>query len=119
MSQEPLRQRLKTLRLAAGLSQAELAAKVNRNQHWASRMERDQHLTFEDVEAWCEACGADLFVDIVDVKTAELLRLVAELSEEDRAHLARVVPHLGGVNVSIKEGWAQLIEAAGQEAEKG
>ena len=61
---EQLRELLKTIRLEAGLTQVQLAARLNkRPQTFVSKMELgERRADVADVEEICDACGVD-FLD--------------------------------------------------------
>lgn len=56
---ETLRQTLRETRQQAGLTQDELAYRLDRGQSYVSKVERgEQYLDVLEFVLWCEACGA-------------------------------------------------------------
>jgi transcriptional regulator with XRE-family HTH domain len=51
---------LKSVRMAAGLSQRALSARLRTHETYAWEVEHGQHdVRVEEFIVWCEACGAD------------------------------------------------------------
>jgi len=56
---ETIRQVLRETRLQAGLTQVELALKLDRGQSYVSKVERgEQYVDLVEFLDWCEACKA-------------------------------------------------------------
>lgn len=87
-----MRDTLKALRQLSRLTQAEFAALVDRDQHWASRMERGQRLSLEDLTLWAQAAGVEFIGLFVSERTAHLLRVIAASSDEDKTFLESAFP---------------------------
>ncbi len=58
---QAFRERLRQARLDAGLTQVEVAAKVDRPQTWVSKCELgERRVDFVELEDWAAACGKGL-----------------------------------------------------------
>ncbi|MBX9848610.1 MAG: helix-turn-helix domain-containing protein [Rhodocyclaceae bacterium] len=56
---EKLRQTLKKTRRQAGLTQVQLAERLEKGQSYVSKVERgEQYMDVLEFVLWCEACGA-------------------------------------------------------------
>lgn len=55
----PLHETLRSLRVAAGLTQTELGDRLGKNQFWVSNREtgKTRSWLLEDIQEWAEACG--------------------------------------------------------------
>lgn len=94
-----LPERLRRMREDAGLTQAELADRLNVIQTWVSKRERGVHrVTPDDVAEWAEACGyrgATVFV--TNEVPEDLVALLETASPEELnavMRLLRAFPHM-------------------------
>lgn len=106
-----MRDTLRALRQSSHLTQAEFAALVDRDQHWASRMERGQRLSLEDLTLWAKAAGVEFVGLFVSARTAKLLRAIASSSEEDRTFLEKVYPELQRVTPESRAAFLTLLQS--------
>ncbi len=87
-------EQLRSLRQAAGLTQVELAQRLDASQASISQTERGVGTTSGLIVRWVEACGG---VIQLTRPTDALEATVAQLGPEDRAHLlqiARALPKI-------------------------
>ena len=106
-----MRDTLRALRLSCQLTQADFAALVHRDQHWASRMERGQRLTLEDLTLWAQAAGVEFVGLFVSARTARLVRAIAASSEEDRTFLDSVYPELQRISPESRAAFLTLLQS--------
>lgn len=103
-----LGQQLRQLRLSAGLSQSELAEKIQAGRSTISDVERDSRPTTTDViERWVEACEGRLVIYESTEQSAalrHLLHFARKLDEEDLRRLVCVAMGMPHVPESFKSG---------------
>ena len=107
--------RLAGIRVAAGLSQAELARRCAKQQMWASRIETGAAgVEPHEVADWCRACGAayDLVIGEAAAITREADYISGRPNKEQRllARIARAMEVGGDYAVGRFEGELERVE---------
>lgn len=106
MASKPLHEELRRMRHAAGLSQSELARRVDRVPSHVSLVERGERgVSIELVQAWASACGFDwAFYSERTMNWAwDFTARTASLLPEERgllAHLAKLLPSMSPEQVA-------------------
>jgi transcriptional regulator with XRE-family HTH domain len=102
MSSTPLRDRLKELRVAAGLSQRELCRRMGVDPSYVTRLERGEREPSADVlRRWAEACGVQ--VAVLD-PAAGLPELLSSLRPSDADRVRRYADALGRLDPGLPPG---------------
>jgi transcriptional regulator with XRE-family HTH domain len=98
----PLRDRLRKLRLEAGLSQRALCRKIDVDESYISRLERGQRApSVEVLRRWADACGVE--VAVLD-PAAGLADLVAALRPADVDRVRRYAEALARLPADLPAG---------------
>lgn len=74
---------LRTYRERAGLTQADLAERIARDQIWISRLERRENPKISDVEAYLRGLNLRLYESVETVERIDLLTRLTDKSTED------------------------------------
>lgn len=109
---------LKNARLAAGLSQGELARRIGVARPSVSQVESGMHHpSLQTAEAWAEVCGSR--VVIVDPQSEALLAAFGGLDAEQRALAIRVVAGLPLLSQTVRDMLGlMLTQAEAEEAKR-
>ena len=113
-----LAERMKGLRLRAGMSQEALARQLNKTQVWVSR--RELGVTAfkpDDIEEWAEACGCrvDQVILPLNAPAEDLIRALSNLDPQEAQVLAEVARCLPVIPPAVREHvLAQLQLTAGR-----
>lgn len=103
---------LRELRLAAGLTQADLARSVELERPQVSAIEVGRReTTSEVIERWATICGAEIIIRRPGVDpTAAIVTAARALTPSDLALLLRIAAALPGVDPTVKEAHARAME---------
>jgi transcriptional regulator with XRE-family HTH domain len=98
---------LRLIRIEAGLTQVQLAEKLNITQGMISRIERGDTTSTDVVERWANICNGIVRIEGSSGRTPEmqkLLQVLPELSSDDMRRLITIARGLPGANHTFKDG---------------
>ncbi|MCB9693543.1 MAG: helix-turn-helix transcriptional regulator [Alphaproteobacteria bacterium] len=117
-----LAERMKRLRLAAGLTQEALASQLNRPGAWVSRREvGETAFKPDDIADWAEVCGFDVHTLFVPsgVPATELLDALTTLDATQANVLARAAMALPKMTPEGRDLVLAQLELVAERAERG
>lgn len=117
-----LAQRMKRLRLAAGLTQDALASRLNRPGAWVSRREvGETAFKPDDIADWAEVCGFDVHTLFVPtgVAATDLLDALTTLDAKHASILARAAMALPSMTPEGRDLVLAQLELVAERIERG